>query len=96
MKVYTNIEDFKDVKNPIVTTGTFDGVHHGHQKLVEKINDLAQEIKGESVLITFDPHPRAVVFPEDRSLRVLSTLEEKILLLEMQNVKGASKIKRIS
>ena len=48
MKVYTNIEDFKDVKNPVVTTGTFDGVHLGHQKIISRLKDVAQQEQGET------------------------------------------------
>ncbi len=86
MKVYTNIEDFKDVKNPIVTTGTFDGVHLGHQKIISRLKDVAQKHQGETVLLTFYPHPRMVLFPEDNDLKLLNSQEEKIKLLEKYGV----------
>ena len=86
MKVYTNIEDFKDVKNPIVTTGTFDGVHLGHQKIISRLKDVAQKHEGETVLLTFYPHPRMVLFPDDNELKLLNTQEEKIQLLEQYGV----------
>ena len=86
MKVYTNIEDFKDVKNPIVTTGTFDGVHLGHQKIISRLKDVAQKHQGETVLLTFYPHPRMVLFPEDNELKLLNTQQEKIQLLEKYGV----------
>lgn len=86
MKVYTNIEDFKDVKNPIVTTGTFDGVHLGHQKIISRLKDVAQKHQGETVLLTFYPHPRMVLFPEDNELKLLNTQQEKIHLLEKYGV----------
>ncbi len=86
MKVYTNIYDFKDVKNPVVTTGTFDGVHLGHQKIIARLKEVAGEEHGETVLLTFYPHPRMVLFPEDNELKLLSTQQEKIELLEMYGV----------
>jgi riboflavin kinase/FMN adenylyltransferase len=86
MRVYTNIEDFKDVKNPIVTTGTFDGVHLGHQKIISRITDLAKQHDGETVLLTFYPHPRMVLFPDDNELKLLSTQTEKIELLEKYGI----------
>lgn len=82
MKVYTDINDFKNVPNPVLTTGTFDGVHFGHQKIISRLRDIAKKANGESVLFTFYPHPRMVLFPEDDSLKLLSTQEEKIKLLE--------------
>ncbi len=82
MKVYTKIEDFKDVKNHIVTTGTFDGVHLGHQKIISRLKDIARSENGETVLLTFYPHPRMVLFPEDNDLKLLNTQSEKIALLE--------------
>ncbi len=82
MKVYTKIEDFKDVKNPVVTTGMFDGVHVGHQKIIARLKEVAKEQNGETVLLTFYPHPRMVLFPEDNELELLNTQKEKIELLE--------------
>lgn len=86
MKVYTNIEDFKDVKNPVVTTGTFDGVHLGHQKIITRLKEAAKESDGETVLLTFYPHPRMVLFPDDNELKLLNTQQEKIELLEKYGV----------
>ncbi len=86
MKVYTHIEDFKDVKNPIVTTGTFDGVHLGHQKIISRLKDVAQKHEGETVLLTFYPHPRMVLFPDDNELKLLNTQIEKIQLLKQYGV----------
>ncbi len=82
MKVYTDISDFKNVNNPVLTTGTFDGVHYGHQKIISRLKRIAAEKNGETVLLTFHPHPRMVLFPDDDGLRLLSTREEKIKLLE--------------
>lgn len=82
LKVYHSITDFAKVKNPVVTIGTYDGVHIGHQKIIARLKELASEIKGEVVLLTFHPHPRMVLFPEDHGLLLLNTPEEKIQLFD--------------
>ena len=82
MKVYRKLSDYKPHGKAIVTVGTFDGVHVGHQKLLSTINDLAKVENGESVLLTFSPHPRLVLFPEDNDLKLLTTLDERIERLE--------------
>ncbi|MDQ3047460.1 MAG: bifunctional riboflavin kinase/FAD synthetase [Bacteroidota bacterium] len=82
MKIYTRIEDFKNVKNPVVTTGTFDGVHLGHQKIISRLKTAAEETDGETVLLTFFPHPRMVLFPDDNELRLITTQDEKAALLD--------------
>ena len=69
-------------KGAIVTSGTFDGVHVGHQKILERLKEIATRIDGESVVITFWPHPRFVLYPEEHTLKLLSTFEEKVTLLE--------------
>lgn len=86
MKVYTDIIDFKNVKNPVVTTGTFDGVHLGHQKIISRLKEAAREENGETVLLTFYPHPRMVLFPDDNDLKLINTQEEKIELLEQYGI----------
>ncbi|MEO6904124.1 MAG: bifunctional riboflavin kinase/FAD synthetase [Bacteroidia bacterium] len=86
MKVYTNIAEFKDVDNPIVTTGTFDGVHLGHQKIIHRLKNLAKIENGETVLLTFYPHPRMILFPDDNELKLLNTLSEKTELLEKYGI----------
>lgn len=82
MKVYESIDQFKGLKNPAVTIGTFDGVHIGHQKIIQQLKEAAGSIKGESVILTFHPHPRMVLFPDDEDLKLLNTEEEKKELLE--------------
>lgn len=62
--------------------GTFDGVHVGHQKILKRIGELAINSDAESVLLTFFPHPRLVLFPDDNDLKLLSTRQERIELLE--------------
>jgi riboflavin kinase/FMN adenylyltransferase len=82
MRVFKSLDNLPQFKYAIVTIGTFDGVHLGHQKLLERIKLLAKKNGGESILITFHPHPRFVVNPDDRSLKLINTLEEKLQLLE--------------
>jgi len=81
VKVHTNFNDFR-VTNPVVTIGTFDGVHLGHRKVIAQLNELAGKYNGESVIFTFYPHPRLITSPEETNLRLLTTLEEKIKLFE--------------
>ena len=86
MKVYKHLSEFNPIKNAVVTTGTFDGVHIGHQKIIHRVKEIAHQIAGESVIITFHPHPRLVLFPEDNHLKMLNTLPEKIKLLEASGI----------
>lgn len=93
MKVYTSIQDFENrqqsdspIKNPIVTTGTFDGVHLGHQKIINRLKEIAKTENGETVLLTFYPHPRMVLFPDDNELKLLNTQKEKRKLLEQYGI----------
>ena len=81
MRIYEGLEDFLPVPNAVVTSGTFDGVHLGHQKIIQRIREIARSIQGETVLITFWPHPRLVLYPTEHHLRLLSTFEEKANLL---------------
>ena len=81
MKVHRDLNNF-NAHNPVLTIGTFDGVHLGHGKIISRLHDLAASIDGESVIFTFDPHPRKVVSPSETNLRLLTTLDEKIALFE--------------
>lgn len=81
MKIYYNILDFKPVPNAVVTIGTFDGVHRGHQEILRNMVNRARNIGGESVVVTFYPHPRQVL-SHDSAIRFISTQEEKISHLE--------------
>ncbi|MFV0377387.1 MAG: bifunctional riboflavin kinase/FAD synthetase [Mangrovibacterium sp.] len=76
MKIYHDIHDFK-VKNPVLTIGSFDGVHLGHVKIIDRLREIAREQNGESVIFTFYPHPRQVLAPNEDSIRLLTTLSEK-------------------
>jgi riboflavin kinase / FMN adenylyltransferase len=86
MNVYYGIQEFKKLENAVVTSGTFDGVHLGHQKIINRLNEVAKLTDGESVVITFYPHPRSVISPDNQIVRLLSTLDEKIELLEKSGV----------
>ncbi|MEM7107027.1 MAG: bifunctional riboflavin kinase/FAD synthetase [Bacteroidota bacterium] len=86
MKIYHGIEDFKALPYAVVTSGTFDGVHLGHQKILSRLQEIAKMNQGETVLITFWPHPRLVLYPDQDELRLLNTFEEKADLLRDQGV----------
>ena len=78
MKIYHSIKEFPSDINTIVTIGTFDGVHKGHKEIVGRLNSTAKKEGLESVLLTFYPHPRHVLFPDDQKLKLINTIEEKI------------------
>src|SRR4030042_2208979 len=84
MKIYRGFEEVKEIKNPVVTTGSFDGVHIGHKTILNRLKILAEKHEGESVLITFDPHPRKVLYPETagKDLKLINSREEKLELLK--------------
>ncbi len=86
MKVYKSFNEFVPVRNAVVTIGTFDGVHVGHQKIIKRIRELAKTEQGETVIFTFYPHPRAVLHPESNDVKLINTLEEKIALLEKYGI----------
>lgn len=86
MKIYEGLSDFPKLSNAVVTSGTFDGVHLGHQKILHRIREIARTINGETVLITFWPHPRLVLYPDEHNLRLLSTFEEKAKLLRQAGI----------
>ncbi|MBX2876882.1 MAG: bifunctional riboflavin kinase/FAD synthetase [Saprospiraceae bacterium] len=86
MNVFYNLEDLPEFKEAVITIGSFDGVHSGHQKIIQKVRQLAQKVGGESVIITFHPHPRLVVYPRDKSLKLITTIEEKVELFRQCGV----------
>jgi riboflavin kinase / FMN adenylyltransferase len=81
MKVHHDLSSLPTFTNPVITIGTFDGVHFGHRKIIEQLTQQAKTIYGESILISFEPHPRLIINPLDNSLEILSTLSEKINIL---------------
>ena len=85
LKIYNDIEILK-LKNPIVSIGIFDGVHVGHKKIINRLNELASEYNGESVIVTLWPHPRGVLQKENNNSHYLTTLEEKEYLLDKLGV----------
>ncbi|MCF8234089.1 MAG: bifunctional riboflavin kinase/FAD synthetase [Bacteroidales bacterium] len=86
MKIYLGIEAFEGVDNPVVTVGTFDGVHRGHQKIIERMKTIARKTNGQTVLVTFYPHPRLVIHPDSSSLKFINTQKKKLALLEKTGV----------
>jgi len=84
MHVHYSMENLPEINSPVVTVGSFDGVHVGHRTIIGRLNDLAAQVNGSSVLITFHPHPRKVLYPDTagKNLRLINSQSEKILLLE--------------
>jgi len=85
MKIYRTLDEFRKLPYAVVTSGTSDGVHLGHQKILARLREISQATGGESVVITYWPHPRMVVSGAT-DLQLLSTIEEKMDLLEEQQV----------
>lgn len=86
MHVYRDIHSLPDIKNAVITIGTFDGVHLGHQKIIDQLKKEAAKIAGETVIVTFYPHPRKIVHKEQAPLLLLTTLSEKLHLLESNGI----------
>lgn len=85
MKVFRGFDSLPTFHNAVATMGSFDGVHCGHRALLERVICKAKEIGGESVVLTFDPHPRYVL-GTGGDMKLLSTIEEKILLLDQAGI----------
>jgi len=81
VKIHYNLGNFIAYK-PVVTIGTFDGVHLGHREVISELKRYSALSGGESVVFTFEPHPRIIIAPQEDSLRLLSTKSEKIRLME--------------
>jgi riboflavin kinase/FMN adenylyltransferase len=86
VQVHYNLSDFPNLSFPVVTTGTFDGVHLGHQTIIARLKELSLKFDGQSVVITYHPHPRMVLQPNNTELEFLNTLPEKIARLEQLGV----------
>lgn len=86
MKVYQSTEQMPAFRNAVVTIGTFDGVHIGHQQILSQLKQEAARIQGETVIITFHPHPRKVVAAGQTPVFLINTIEEKIELLEKNGI----------
>lgn len=86
MKVHQDLTILPRFHNAVLTIGSFDGVHQGHQKIIAQVAKLAKSIGGESVLVTFHPHPRMVIYPKEGNVQLINTLEEKTRLLEAYGI----------
>ena len=86
MKVHRDISTLPEFHHAVVTIGTFDGVHLGHRQIIRQLKQEAGRIGGETVIITFHPHPRKVVAAEKPAIQLLNTLEEKATLLENEGI----------
>jgi riboflavin kinase/FMN adenylyltransferase len=82
MKVHYNLQDLPPFKNGVITTGAFDGVHRGHQKIIGRMQEIAHSINGETIIITFHPHPRKITSSIPGEIKQLTSLQERIHLLE--------------
>jgi riboflavin kinase/FMN adenylyltransferase len=85
MQVHRSIENLPHFDNAVITIGTFDGVHEGHKKIIDALINEARLIHGEAIIITFHPHPRKIVNPNEH-LQLINTLEEKIELLNKSGI----------
>jgi riboflavin kinase/FMN adenylyltransferase len=86
MKVHRDIEHLPEFRNAVVTIGTFDGVHLGHQKIISQLKTEAERVNGETVIITFHPHPRKIVANRSHYIQLITTIDEKIELLAAKGV----------
>jgi len=86
LKIYHNLSEFTKLSNAIVTIGTFDGVHFGHQKIIKQLVAKAKADHGESVILTFFPHPRLIIDPENQDLKMINTINEKAEILKSLGV----------
>lgn len=78
MKVYHSIDQFTTEAKTTLTIGTFDGAHKGHKYVLKRLSEMAEKAGNESVLLTFYPHPRHVLYPDNQDLKLLNTIDEKI------------------
>jgi riboflavin kinase / FMN adenylyltransferase len=88
MRIFDGIENLEGLINPVLTIGTFDGIHLGHQKIIKNLIRESRSTNSDSVLLTFFPHPRMVLFPENNNLQLIQTQEEKYNKLAEQGLKN--------
>jgi len=86
MQVHHQIDNLPAFRNAVVTIGTFDGVHKGHQLIIDQMKKEAVSINGETVIITFHPHPRKIIGSNSGKLFLLTTMEERIFLLDAAGI----------
>jgi riboflavin kinase/FMN adenylyltransferase len=87
VQIYNSFDEIRDIPNPVLTIGTFDGVHVGHQMILNKLNSVAESVRGESVLFTFFPHPRMVLNPTSHGIKLIQSQEEKYEKLKSLGLK---------
>ncbi|HMK04298.1 MAG TPA: bifunctional riboflavin kinase/FAD synthetase [Ferruginibacter sp.] len=86
MQIHRDLNNLPAFKNAVITIGTFDGVHLGHRQIIEHLNEEAAKANGESVIITFHPHPRKIVSSVITGIRLINTLRERIELLDKTGI----------
>lgn len=86
MRVFNDLNDLPDFQNAVVTIGSFDGVHLGHQQILERVKGLAGQCDGESMVITFHPHPRLVIYPRENTLQLITSIDEKVELMRRYGI----------
>ena len=86
MKIFKSLDEFQSKKFSILTIGTFDGVHLGHQKILKKLNKESKENKLESTVLTFFPHPRTILNPS-KPLKLINSIAERIELFKKVKLK---------
>jgi riboflavin kinase / FMN adenylyltransferase len=89
MNIYNELDSIHSIPNLVLTIGTFDGVHLGHQKIISYLNEEAKKVNGQSALFTFYPHPKMVLNPDNHGIKLIQTQEEKLKKLErmgLQNI----------
>lgn len=82
LKVFKEIDEFKGSRYSVVTVGTFDGLHVGHQQIIKRMKEIATENNGDTILVTFDPHPRLVLNSNKEAIKFISTHQRKQWLLQ--------------
>jgi riboflavin kinase/FMN adenylyltransferase len=86
VNIYHNINDYKPSGPTVVTVGTFDGVHLGHRDIFKRMVRISEERGMESIVVTFDPHPRLVIHPDSKDLKFINTQERKNKLIEQSGI----------
>ena len=86
MMVHNSLDHLPIIKNAVITTGTFDGVHLGHQQIIVQLKEEAAKVHGETVIITFHPHPRKIISSIPGDIKLLNTLDEKTELLDQSGI----------
>ena len=86
MTVHNDLKQLPNFHNAVITTGAFDGVHIGHQQIISRMKQIALETGGETVIITFHPHPRKVISSIPGEIKQLTSLEERIALLAQMGI----------